>query len=142
MPSIQKLGFRRKQMGRHTIRTPELEQLLIVSLQNGLSMTQACLQANVSRETVRLWCKEDEDLLAKLDLAEQFGSMKARQNIMKAINDGDKSMSTWYLERRDKSFKPKSDITTGDEPIPTLVTFAGSDDDDNKSSERKNTDTV
>lgn len=103
--------------------------LLVASLQNGLNVTQACLQADISRETYYAKCKDDESFSDKMELAQQFGSMKARQNVIQAVNSGDPHMSKWYLERRDRDFKPKTDVTTGDKPMPILGGLSVPDND-------------
>ena len=106
----------------------EAEALLILSLQNGLNRTQACLQAGISRPAFYIELERNETFLDKIDKAEQFGSMKARQNIMKSIDSGDLNTSKWYLERKDPEFKPKSDLTSDDMPLKTaLVEFVGDD---------------
>lgn len=98
----------------------EVEPILIASLQNGLNITQACLQAGISRETYYAERKVNNGFSDRLDKAEQFASMKSRQNIMRAINSGSVADSWRYLERKDPEFKPKSDFTSDDKPIPLL----------------------
>src|SRR5436853_5871768 len=88
--------------------------ILINAFQNGLNIMQACLQADISRETYRLKCEADESFLAKMETAQQRSLIKARQNIVAAVEAGDKDLSKWYLERKDRDFKPKTDITSDD----------------------------
>lgn len=106
----------------------EVEAILISSLQNGLNITQSCLQAGISRETFYARRKEDPVFSDRMAKAEQFATMKARQNVVKAINNGDLNTSKWHLERKDPEYKPKSDITSDDKPLQTaLVEFVGDD---------------
>lgn len=106
----------------------EVEPVLLASLQNGLNKTQACLQAGVSRAALYLELDKNPPFLDRIEKAEQFGTMIARQNIVKAINAGDVATSKWHLERKDPEYKQKTDITSDDKPLRTaLVEFVGDD---------------
>lgn len=51
--------------------TPEIVERVCEGLRNGLSRTKAAEGAGITRETLRLWCKSDEDFAVKVADAEQ-----------------------------------------------------------------------
>ena len=81
------------------------------------SIEEACFLANISRQTYYNWIDSFPYLKERFDNLKSNLRLKAKKNISRELNNGDKELSKWYLERRDKDFKPKSDITTADEPI-------------------------
>lgn len=106
----------------------EVEPILLSSLQNGLNIRQACLQAGISHNAFYIEWNRNPAFFDRIEKAEQFASMKSRQNILKAINNGSVTDSWRYLERKDPEFKPKSDLTSDDKPLKTaLVEFVGDD---------------
>lgn len=120
---------KKSKAGRPRIITEVIERKLEIALQNGLNITQACLECAISRDAFYDRTKIDPKFSDKMEKAQQFTAMLARRNITQGINKGDTDLSKWYVERRDKEFKPKSDITTNDKPITTsLVEFVGEDE--------------
>lgn len=108
--------------GRPTSRTPEVVGVLVASFQNGLNITQACLQAGITDETYRNWCKEDPNFLADMDKARTFLSSKARQNLAKKINEGDEKTSQWWLERKDRrEFATRSEHGVDVDPVKEIL---------------------
>jgi hypothetical protein len=106
------------------------ESILIASLQNGLNVRQACLQAGISHTAFYDEKARNAGFSDRIDMAEQFANQKARQNIVKSINAGNVADSWKYLERKDPEFKPKSesDLLSGGQPLKTaLVEFVGDD---------------
>lgn len=98
-------------VGRPTVFDEEVVALLVASLQNGLNITQSCLQAGISRDAYYDRVNKDTDFSDKMSIAQEYGSMKARQNLLEAISNKDKEVSKWYLERKDPEFKPKQETT-------------------------------
>lgn len=116
----------------------EKEPILIASLQNGLNITQACLQAGISRVAFYDERGRNSDFSYRIEKAEQFASMKSRKNIMDAIMKGSVTDSWRFLERKDPEFKPKSeaDLLSGGQPLKTaLVEFVGDDGTTTKSTD-------
>ena len=119
--------------GRPTKMTEETVKKLEEGFLKGLNDTEACFYANISRQTFYTYCKENPEFLdRKVELMEAVRT-KAKLNLEQAIQSGDKPLSQWYLERRDKDFKNKTDITSDDKPIPILnVLNVPSNDSDQK----------
>lgn len=81
----------------------------------GANITTACFYANISRQTLYNWIKENPDLKERFDSLQENPVMKALETIYNKLDD--KEIAKWYLERRNKDFKPKSDMTSDDRPI-------------------------
>lgn len=94
----------------------------------GLNNTEACLMANISQETFYGILRVNDSRKERFKLLKENTKVLAKRNIHNEIKKGDKETSKWYLERKDKEFKNKTDITTDDESInPLLVKFIGDD---------------
>lgn len=85
----------------------------------GLSDREASLYANITPQTLYNYCKEYPDFLERKELLKESVKLRAKQNVAGGINKGDKPLSQWYLERRDKEFSDKKqvDVTTQGEKI-------------------------
>jgi hypothetical protein len=108
----------------------EKEAILIASLQNGLSVRQACLQAGVGKTAFYDEKARNEEFSDRIEKAEQYVLTVARQNIVKSVVSGNISDSWRLLERKDPEYKPKSeaDLLSGGQPLKTaLVEFVGDD---------------
>lgn len=98
--------------GQPTVITPEVVSILIGCFQDGLNITQACWQANISRETYYYRYNSDPEFSDKMDRARQFLSMNARKKVKEAVTKGDMKTVRWYLERRDKDeYSARTEIT-------------------------------
>jgi len=87
----------------------------------GANITTACFYADISRQTLYNWYEKDPELKERFDALQQNPVMKALDTIYSNLSD--KETAKWYLERRNKDFKPKSDVTSDDKPIPLLNTL-------------------
>jgi len=87
----------------------------------GFTDREACLYADIAPSTLYKYCEEFPDFSERKELLKEQVKMRAKQNISKAITDGDKQLSQWYTERRDPDFNPKQQIdhTTKGEKIDT-----------------------
>lgn len=81
------------------------------------TIEQICFNANISKQTYYNWLESVPGLKERFDYLKHNLRYKSKRNIANKIESGDTDISKWYLERRDKDFKPKSDVTTDDKPI-------------------------
>ncbi len=96
----------------------------------GLNNTEACLLANISQETFYGILRVNPKRKERFELLKENVKVLAKQNIYKVINEGDKDTSKWYLEKRDKEFKPKTDITSNDQTINIAKDIADKNEND------------
>jgi hypothetical protein len=71
--------------------------------------TEACEIAGICHKTLDNYEAKHPEFLRKKKKLKQSVRMRARMNISKGINEGDKNDSKWFLERRDPDFKPKKE---------------------------------
>lgn len=113
-------------VGRPTVMTEETIRKLEEAFLRGLSDREASLFADIAPSTLYLYCQENPGFSERKELLKENVKMRAKINISDGVaaegirSNSDKSLSQWYLERKDKEFKQKSDITSGDKPIPIL----------------------
>lgn len=110
--------------GRPTVMTLEVVQKLEEAFIEGLTDNQACFLANISRQTLFNYCKDNPEFFDRKEDLKDSVLIQARRNISKEISNPEKpnlTLSQWYLERKDREFKPKSDMTTDNQPIQPIT---------------------
>jgi hypothetical protein len=101
---------------------------------NGATDREACFLAGISNQTLYDHQERHPEFIERKETLKEMIKFQARLKIKQAIDKEKKpETSKWYLERRDKEFKPKSDLTSDDKEIkPVLVKFLnGKQDKDN-----------
>lgn len=97
-------------IGRPTAMDEETIRKLEDGFLKGFTDREACLYANIAPSTLYKYCEEYPDFSERKELLKEQVKMRAKENIAKAITEGDKSLSQWYTERRDPDFNPKQQI--------------------------------
>ena len=82
---------------------------MLHALSNDYNIVQSCMYAGISKQTYYNWL-EDPSFAEKVEQAKSMIGMKAKENVIGAITQGDIHTSKWYLERRDSAFKSKADV--------------------------------
>lgn len=112
--------------GRPTVMTAEVVGKLELGFLKDLNITQCCHFAGISRQTFYEYCDKHPEFLDKIEELQSSPSMKAKVNIVDAIEAGDLELSKWWLERKSKDeFSLKQDIsvsTTQKNPMEELTT--------------------
>lgn len=90
---------------------------------HGLNDREACLQANIVPQTLYNYCHENPEFFERKELLKDNTKMIAKNNIHAEIVKGDKSLSQWYLERKDKEFKPKQENDNTEKVIIHLTDY-------------------
>lgn len=82
----------------------------------GCNVTEACLFANISRQTYYNWIESYPEQKERFDILGEKVKMKAKLNIAQKVEDGDVDTSKWYLERKgkDEGFSPRQELTGKD----------------------------
>lgn len=76
----------------------------------GLSDREASLFADIHPSTLYKYCDEHPSFSERKELLKEQVKVRAKQNIAAGINEGDKSLSQWYLERKARDeFATKSE---------------------------------
>lgn len=94
---------------------------------NALSDEEACLIADVSPAALYRYCESNPEFRERKELLKKRPSIKAKTNKVKAINNGDQAVSSWWLERMERK-------TFGNDPaqvlqaiMPVQINFVRSD---------------
>ena len=107
--------------GRPTVMTDSVLQKLEYGFMKGLSDTQCCAYANIAPATLYNYCERNPEFLERKEQLKNNPSVKAKLNIVEAIEEGDYELSKWWLERKEKNeFSTKQEI---DASVETDVTI-------------------
>lgn len=109
----------------------------------GASDIEACFLANISKQTLYNYQKKNPSFVDRKMALKDMPKYAAKKVVVKAIEAGDKQQANWYLERKDKEFKNKQDITTDDKPLPILgyaISNYNSNNQDNEDEEENKSD--
>lgn len=117
--------------GRPTVMTEETVNKLEEGFAMGFTDEEACLYANISKQTLYDYCKKNEGYTDRKEELKNHPRILAKANIYNALKENKKvEDSKWYLERRSKKeFGNSIDHTTDGEKIqPLLVKFIDAED--------------
>lgn len=104
--------------GRPTVMTEETVKKLDEGFSMGFTDEEACFYANISKQTLYNYIEKNPDYLYRKEALKNNPKLLAKRNIFNALEKGTRiEDSKWYLERRDKDFKPKSDFTSDNKPL-------------------------
>jgi hypothetical protein len=108
-------------VGRPTAMTEETVNKLEHGFTMGFTDAEACLYANISKQTLYDYCKKHPEYTDRKEDLKNNPKLLAKTNLYNALKENKRvDDSKWYLERRDKEFKQKSDVTSDGKPIPLL----------------------
>ena len=93
-----------KEAGRPTKMTPELVEKLERAFGMGFTDDQACLFVGIDKHTLYSYCDKFPEFSTKKELLKKKPDLKAKLNIVNAINSKDSSISLptskWWVERK------------------------------------------
>lgn len=105
----------RKGIGRPTIMTDQVKDKILYACSIGCSMTECALYADISLDTLYKYRKKVPAFAERMDLLRNKPILKARENVIQALEEHDPIMSRWYLERKKADeFTVKHDVTVSD----------------------------
>lgn len=91
--------------------TDELVKKIEYGFMRGMNDTEACLFADISRQTFYEYCRQHPEFADRKEELKKHPSVRAKLNVTEAIENGDVDLSKWYLERRNKDeFSQKQQI--------------------------------
>lgn len=97
-------------IGRPTKKNPDTITKLMTGFNNGYSVLETCDYAGIAPKNFYEWLKNDEDFRNKIEAAKRMPNRKAKENIIRAIQEGDPNASKYWLDRRDPDFRQKGEI--------------------------------
>jgi hypothetical protein len=116
--TLRKIKHMENKVGRPTVMTPETVNKLEEGFAMGFTDEEACIYANISKQTLYDYCKKHEEYTDRKEGLKNHPKILAKTNVYHALKENKKvEDSKWYLERRDKDFKQKSDVTSNDKTL-------------------------
>lgn len=98
--------------GPKTKLTPEVRKKLEEAAALDCTIEEMCFYAGITKPTYYDWTNADPELSARLEELRNDPVLAARDTVIAAIRKGDRSMATWYLERkRKKEFAERKELT-------------------------------
>lgn len=102
-------------IGRPSVMTEEVIVKLEEAFMKGLTDKEACLYSEIAPSTLYKYCQENPYFAERKEILKDNVRMQAKLNVAGAINEGDKPLSQWYLERKAKDeFSTRSELTGPD----------------------------
>lgn len=93
-------NIRTQKAGRPSVINEGILRKLEAGLATGFSISAACHFAGISTSTYYEHKAMDSEFRDRVRWAEEWATYRARQVVLKAIDDGDVACARWYLERR------------------------------------------
>lgn len=82
--------------------TPETVKKLEEGFAQGFSIENACIWANISKQTFYTYCEKNAGFLDRCKTLQKKPLIKSILVINKALNEGDVGTAKWYAERKAK----------------------------------------
>ena len=78
----------------------------------GLNVTECCHYADISRNCFYEYCEKNPGFKDRIEELRSYTSAKAKLNITEAIEEGDRDLSKWWLERKNRDeFSTKQEVS-------------------------------
>lgn len=103
--------------------TDETLQKLKMAFANSFTDEEACIYADISTTSFYNYCKKHPEFVEKKQLLKKSPNLKAKQNIIKSMNEGNIKDSQWRLERKAKdefSLRTENAVTIDENPLEDL----------------------
>lgn len=101
--------------------TPETIGKLEEAFMADATDEMACFLAGIHVDTLYAYQNANPGYSERKRMLKDYVRLKARRAVNRAIDEEDRpDTAKWYLERRDKEYKPKSDLTSDNKPLPLL----------------------
>lgn len=93
-------NLRTQKAGRPSVINEEALRKLEVFIASGMGITASCNFAGISTSTFYEHKATDKEFAYRMNMAEEWAVFRARQIIVKAINDGNIEVCKWYLSKK------------------------------------------
>lgn len=105
----------KKTAGRPSVIDEVTLQKLETAFSLGATDSEACFQAGISPATLYNYQNENPGYLERKKQLKERMILKARMVIAEALNNSDKEVAKWYLERKAKNeFSARQELTGAD----------------------------
>lgn len=87
----------------------------------GYNRTRACTLALFNPTTLSNWEAADATITVQINAWIEYANHKARSNVVESIEKGDKDLSKWWLERKDRNDFATRQESTGNDGNPIEI---------------------
>ena len=122
------MAKKKSKVGRKTIMTEAMVNKLEQAFVYGMTDLEACLYAGISKQTLYNYQDKFPEFVDRKELLKNSVALKAKANIAKSIDEGDKADTRWWLERKRKdefSLKHEHELS-GDLTLNVITGIDGS----------------
>jgi hypothetical protein len=102
--------------GRPSIRTPEIENILIEAAETGAPIKPCCATARISYETFRTWCMADPELADRFHEARERGRVNALSILQQAAKKDWRAAAEWLRLAHRESYSTRAEISVEGAP--------------------------
>jgi hypothetical protein len=92
--------IRTKKAGRPSVVNEEALRKLEVFIASGMGISASCHFAGISTSTFYEHKSLDKEFAYRINMAEEWAVFRARQVVLKAIDDGNVDVAKWYLSKK------------------------------------------
>ena len=107
--------------GKFTKLTPETVKLLDEAFAMDCPIVEACLHANISKQTYYNWIEENPEMKERFDELRNRPYLLARTTINKAIKENPQYAFEYMKRKKKKEFGDSIDHTTDGKELPTPI---------------------
>jgi hypothetical protein len=101
---------------RPTLRTPEIENILIEAAETGAPIKACCATARISYETFRAWCMSDPELAFQFYQARERGRVNALSILQQAAKEDWRAAAEWLRLAHRESYSTRAEISVEGAP--------------------------
>jgi hypothetical protein len=105
-----------KKPGRPTIRTPEIENILIEAAETGAPIKACCATARISYETFRTWIIDDPELAFQFYQARERGRVNALSILQQASSEDWRVAAEWLRLAHRADYSTRAEISVEGAP--------------------------
>ena len=90
--------------------TPDVLQKLEDAFSNSAPDTEACFYAGIAPKTLYNYQTRHPKFIQRKEALKSSPNLRARTNIINAMNQSNTEVSKWWLEKKDPEFRPTSKL--------------------------------
>jgi hypothetical protein len=102
--------------GRPTLRTPEIENILIEAAETGAPIKACCATARIGYETFRAWCISDPELAFQFYQARERGRVNALSILQQAASKDWRAAAEWLRLAHRSEYSTRAEISVEGAP--------------------------
>lgn len=113
--TLRRSNLLKRKIGRPTVINKQVIQKLREAFLMGCTDEEACLFAGIGTSTLYKFIEKNPDFREQKNTWKEYPKLRSRKNVTDKIDEGNTSISQWYLERKAKDeFALRNEVTGKD----------------------------